>query len=104
MGQFKKDVTPLLMHWSYIFLALTRRFYVSLQENADIVKSMRAIVSLASSHPSDLERLLSERLDLTQHKCYKAAVTQYDTFCWDISKVSWEAKKTSYRWVSARKT
>ena len=23
MGQCKKDVTPLLMHWSYIFLALT---------------------------------------------------------------------------------
>ena len=26
MGQRKKDVTPLLMHWSYIFLALTRLY------------------------------------------------------------------------------
>ena len=25
MGQCKKDVTPLLMHWSYIFLALTNQ-------------------------------------------------------------------------------
>ena len=27
MAQSKKDVTPLLMHWSYIFLALTHRYY-----------------------------------------------------------------------------
>ena len=26
MGQCKKDVTPLLAHWSYIFLALTHRY------------------------------------------------------------------------------
>ena len=26
MGQCKKDVTALLMHWSYVFLALTHRF------------------------------------------------------------------------------
>ena len=26
MGQCKKDVTPLLTHWSYIFLALTHRY------------------------------------------------------------------------------
>ena len=26
MGQCKKYVTPLLMHWSYVFLALTHRF------------------------------------------------------------------------------
>ena len=26
MGQCKKDVTPLLMHWSYIFLALTHQY------------------------------------------------------------------------------
>ena len=26
MGKCKKDVTPLLTHWSYVFLALTRRF------------------------------------------------------------------------------
>ena len=25
MGQCKKDVTPLLMHWSYVFFALTHR-------------------------------------------------------------------------------
>ena len=25
MGQCKKDVTPLLMHWSYVFLALTHQ-------------------------------------------------------------------------------
>ena len=25
MGQCKRDITPLLMHWSYIFLALTHR-------------------------------------------------------------------------------
>ena len=27
MGYCKKDVTPLLLHWSYIFLALTHRYY-----------------------------------------------------------------------------
>ena len=26
MGQCKKDITPLLTHWSYIFLALTHRY------------------------------------------------------------------------------
>ena len=25
MGECKKDVNPLLMHWSYVFLALTHR-------------------------------------------------------------------------------
>ena len=28
-AQCKKDVTPLLMHWSYIFLALTHRYVAS---------------------------------------------------------------------------
>ena len=28
MGQCKKDVTPLLKHWSYVFLALTHRYDV----------------------------------------------------------------------------
>ena len=28
MGQCKKDVTPLLVHWSYIFLALTHRYLI----------------------------------------------------------------------------
>ena len=27
MGLSKKDITPLLMHWSYIFLALTHQNY-----------------------------------------------------------------------------
>ena len=31
MGQCKKDVTPLLTHWSYIFLALTHRYVVQIQ-------------------------------------------------------------------------
>ena len=26
MGKCKKDVTPLLMHWSYIFIALTHQY------------------------------------------------------------------------------
>ena len=29
-GWCKKDVTPLLMHWSYIFLALTHRYMLQL--------------------------------------------------------------------------
>ena len=28
MGECKKDVTPLLTHWSYVFLALTYRSYI----------------------------------------------------------------------------
>ena len=28
MGYCKKDVTPLLLHWSYVFLALTHRYVV----------------------------------------------------------------------------
>ena len=31
MGWCKKDVTPLLTHWSYIFLALTHRYVVQIQ-------------------------------------------------------------------------
>ena len=26
MGECKKEVTPLLTHWSYVFLALTHRY------------------------------------------------------------------------------
>ena len=26
MGQYKKDITPVLMHWSYVFLAPTHRY------------------------------------------------------------------------------
>ena len=26
MGQYKRDVTPVQMHWSYVFLALTHRY------------------------------------------------------------------------------
>ena len=29
MGQRKKDVTPLLTHWSYVFVALTHRFEIN---------------------------------------------------------------------------
>ena len=36
MGWSKKDVTPLLMHWSYIFLALTHRHC------NDIIRSVMA--------------------------------------------------------------
>ena len=32
MGWCKKDVTPLLTHWSYIFFALNHRYYLSLWE------------------------------------------------------------------------
>ena len=28
MGKYKKDVTPLLMHWSYIFLVLTHQYFL----------------------------------------------------------------------------
>ena len=28
-GQCKKDITPLLMHWSYVFLALTHRYVIA---------------------------------------------------------------------------
>ena len=26
MGEGKKDITPLLMHWSYVFLLLTHQY------------------------------------------------------------------------------
>ena len=29
MGYCKKDITPLLTHWSYVFLALTHRIILS---------------------------------------------------------------------------
>ena len=38
MGQCKKDVTPLLMHWSYIFLALTHRYIVFARWNCIITR------------------------------------------------------------------
>ena len=47
MGYRKKDVTPLLMHWSYVFFALTHRYTaVSLFRvrswNNDIISSLHA--------------------------------------------------------------
>ena len=33
MGYCKKDVTPLLMHWSYVFLAITHRTHFKLFEH-----------------------------------------------------------------------
>ena len=36
MGLCKKDVTPLLTHWSYVFLALTHRYGI---ESSDWFKS-----------------------------------------------------------------
>ena len=38
MGKYKKDVTPLLTHWSYVILALTHRYH----ENCDRILSTSA--------------------------------------------------------------
>ena len=37
MGYCKKDLTPLLMHWSYIFLALTHRYVCQMETKAGSV-------------------------------------------------------------------
>ena len=61
MGQCKKDVTPLLTHWSYIFLALTHWFadnnlfgyYTTTKLLGGILVSLRPPVC-PSVHPSRL--------------------------------------------------
>ena len=45
MGWCKKDVTPLLTHWSYVFLALTHRFVF---QQLDIICNACVIPSAAS--------------------------------------------------------
>ena len=37
MGKCKKDVTPLLMHWSYIFFALTHWYKVQIYFLSDTI-------------------------------------------------------------------
>ena len=36
MGYFKKDVTQLLAHWSYVFLVLTHRYEPFLMYDKDL--------------------------------------------------------------------
>ena len=36
-GYCKKDVTPLLAHWSYVFLAITYRFYLYIMQQSLIL-------------------------------------------------------------------
>ena len=43
MGWCKKDVTPLLTHWSYVFLALTHRYVVKFVENTLVVLTGQSI-------------------------------------------------------------
>ena len=35
MGLYKKDVTPLLTHWSYVFVALTHRYITTTDSMLD---------------------------------------------------------------------
>ena len=46
MGLCKKDITPLLTHWSYVFLALTHRYDHLIQEKSfeNVICNMLAIL------------------------------------------------------------
>ena len=41
MGVCKKDVTPLLTHWNYAFLALNHRYNLSREDKIEIVNSIQ---------------------------------------------------------------
>ena len=62
MGLCKKDVTPLLMHWSYIFLALTHQFEVWGLTYVDPVfqtgQTTAAIARVVKSNPSWVVRVM----------------------------------------------
>ena len=76
MGQCKKDVTPLLTHWSYVFLALTHRF-----DSGCIISSSEFIRNIIHTWgkykcPSVSEVTLvdmgkiNEKLNTLKHKLY----------------------------------
>lgn len=55
------------------------------QTNDDIQRSVRSIVHMATTQGTDIEELLGAHYSLSEHECYKAAVTQYNTFCYNLS-------------------
>jgi len=55
------------------------------QTNENIQRSMRSIVHLASTEGTDVDGLLGAHTPLTQHECYKAAVNQYNRFCFNLA-------------------
>ncbi|XP_058423562.1 legumain [Diceros bicornis minor] len=55
-----------------------------------IEKSVRKIVSLVARSDTEAERLLSERVLLTAHDCYRAAAAHFRTHCFDWHSPTYE--------------
>jgi len=55
------------------------------QSNDDIQRSVRSIVHMATAEGTNIDEVLGAHYGLTQHDCYKAAVSQYNTFCYNLS-------------------
>ena len=55
MGQCKKDITPLLTHWSYVFLALTHQYvkYTMIPSNVKYTM-IPSMVEYKSQHFDDM--------------------------------------------------
>ena len=79
MGQCKKDVTPLLSHWSYVFLALTHR---SGQYKKDVTPMLThwSYVFLTLTHRSATTMLtqlwITPHWLIMPHICSNPAITQ----------------------------
>jgi len=53
--------------------------------NGEIEASVRSIVHMATTQGTDVNGLMGAHYGLTQHACYKEAVTQYNRFCYDLA-------------------
>ena len=62
MGECKKDVTPLLTYWSYVFLALTYQFELQYLSKIDNQKSFILISDYPCSKdtPGHIPELISQ--------------------------------------------
>ena len=75
MGSCKKEVTPLLMHWSYIFLALTPGYVTQLWDIMELVPlhwrhNGYDCVSNHQPHNCLLNRLFRHRSKKTSKLCF----------------------------------
>ena len=58
MGQCKKDVTPLLTHWSYVILALTHRYITTRNQRKKWAYLMQCPCILQSTQETKVNRLV----------------------------------------------
>lgn len=55
------------------------RSHVNVRDH--LKQKMLKVVTLVTGFESEYQKVLSEKMDLTQHQCYKTAVTSYKKHC-----------------------